>query len=344
MTLPLSNKFISIILITFFLVVLPLSIAIPGSDKNHTVKELRGPAFSDPSSVQEMPPDWIQQPIKYDSSSINADIVISLDQHLYPAILPLIQGYAREFEKKIIISEGTCGISAGMLSQKAADIAGFCCPPGETDRLPGLLFHTVGISAIALIVHPENPIDNITVKDAQHVYTGDIDRWSRLKTDKGIKGPNIPMKPVGRLHCKLRPGHWRLLLDNQDLFSTSMLEVGSIPDMINKVASNRYAIGYEVLSNLSRYSQKGDLKVLRINGHSPLDQEQLVLYNYPLYRVYNLTTWEGKNVFNTEAQKLVKYILRHTERFADKNNIIPSSRLRKAGWKFKEIELIGEPE
>ena len=122
-----------------------------------------------------------------------------------------------------------------------------------------------------------------------------------------------------------------------------MLEVGSIPDMIHKVASNRYTIGYEVLSNVSRYKKRGNVKVLRVNGYSPFDQEQVVSCNYPLYRVYNLTTWEGDSVSNPEAQKLVKYIFQHTERFVEKNNIIPASRLRKSGWKFKEMEIVGEP-
>jgi ABC-type phosphate transport system substrate-binding protein len=305
---------------------------------------LAGPSFTDPSEIMEMPEEWRKQPVRHEPSVGRADLVITLDQHLYPVFLPLIEKYSKDNKMKIHVNEGTCGISAGMLSRKTADIGGYCCPPGLTDRLPGLQFHTFGISALALLVHPGNPIDNVTVEQARQIFAGDIYRWSELKKDNGEKGPNQPIQPVGRLHCKLRPGHWRLLLDNQDLYSTTLQEVGAIPDMISKVASNKRAIGYEVLWNPVRYNDRGEVKHLRINGISPDNKEHLASGKFPLYRVYNLTTWEDSSVANPTAKKLVEYILKQGELLGREHNIIPASRLRQAGWKFKDDELIGEPD
>ena len=62
---------------------------------------LAGPAFTDPSGVTDMPAEWKEQPIKYDPSTGEADIVITLDQHIYPALLPSIQKYARVNNKKV---------------------------------------------------------------------------------------------------------------------------------------------------------------------------------------------------------------------------------------------------
>jgi hypothetical protein len=314
-----------------------------GYAEHVSISGLIGPAFTDLSEIMEMPAEWREQPIKYDPSVGKADLVITLDQHLYPAFLPLIRKYEKEHNLRIFINEGTCGISAGLLSRKAADIGGFCCPPGLTDRLPGLQFHTVGISALALLVHPDNPVDNITIEQAQQIFMGDIDRWSKLMTADGGRGANQPIQPIGRLHCKLRPGHWRLLLDNQDLFSASLREVGAIPDMITKVASSQKAIGYEVLWNLKRYKERGRVKALKIDDHSPFDKGELASGRYPLYRVYNLTTWNGDRVANPEAQKLVEYILQHSKRLDKDHSIIPASLLRQAGWKFEGNELVGGP-
>ena len=263
------------------------SVTVPAAEP---VDSIAGQAFTDSSEIMEMPEEWIKQPVKYEPSVGDADLVITLDQHLYPAFLPLIQEYAKVNGMKIFVNEGTCGISAGMLSRKTVDIGGYCCSPGITDRLPGLRFHTIGISALALFVHPENPVENITMEQARQIFAGEIYRWSELESKEGTKGPNLPIQPIGRLHCKLRPGHWRLLLDNQDLFSAALQEVGAIPDMISKVASNKRAIGYEVLWNASRYKDRGRVKPLKINGDSPDNQEALASG----YRVYNLTTWEGK--------------------------------------------------
>ncbi len=308
------------------------------------LKGLSGPPFTDPNKIQKMPAVWEKQPVNYEPSAGKADIVLTLDQHMYPALLPVIQKYAKEQNLKIVVTEGTCGITGGMLERKAVDIGGFCCPPGVADRLPGLKFHTIGIDALALIVHPDNTVDNITLEEARQIFSGEKYRWSELKTSRGEKGLNLPIQPIARLHCKLRPGHWRLLLDNENLFSPLLQEVGTIPDMISQVASNPRAIGYVVLWNPVRYKDKGKIKSLRINGYSPYEKKHLISGRYKFYRVYNLTTWEVKGAANPEAQKLVKYLLGQGRNFDKEHNIIPVSRLRQAGWKFRGNELVGEPE
>lgn len=325
-----------------FLAVLLSGISLEAGEHD-TLENLAGPPFTAPSEIMEMPDAWVKRPIKYDASFGDVDLVVTLDQHLYPALLPSVKSYANEHKLKIVVKEGTCGITAGMLSRKSADIGGYCCPPGITDRLPGLRFHTLGISALALLVHPDNPVDTITLKQARQIFTGEIYRWSELKTSEGNEGPNLPVHPVGRLHCKLRPGHWRLLLDNQDIFSTSLMEVGAIPDMISKVAANPGAIGYEVLWNLTRYKEYGRVRALKVGGNNPYSQERLISNDYPLYRVYNLSTWEGEKVSKPQAQKLVRYLLKQSEQLGKKHFIIPASRLRNAGWKFNGNELVGEP-
>jgi len=301
-----------------------------------------GPPFTDPARIIDMPDDWKKKPIQHDSAADGADIVVTLDQHLYPALLPAIRKYGEMHNKKIIVHDGTCGISAGMLSNKSADIGGFCCPPALTDRLPGLRFHTLGIAAIALIVNQSNPIDNVSFKQARQIFAGDVNDWSRLSTSDGKKGPGLPVQPVGRLHCKLRPGHWRLLLDNKDLFSANLLEVGAIPDMISIVSSNEQAIGYEVLWNLIHHKNKGPAKVLKINNYNPHNSDDLISGNYPLYRVYNITTWGEDHTSNPDAQKLAEYLLEQTDQLAREHEIVPASRLRQAGWKFRDNELVGE--
>ena len=306
----------------------------------HSLDELSGPGFSDPSLIMEMPESWKKMPVKHDPYKEDVDLVISLDQQGYPAFYPLIKEYAKKHGLNIVVKNGTCGISSGMLSKKTIDIGGFCCAPGRTDRLPGLRFHTVGIASIAFIVHPDNTVDNITFEEARQIFMGELYRWSELKT----KGENLPIQPIGRLHCKLRPGHWRLLLDNEDHFSPSLFEVGAIPDMISRVSENIMSIGYETIWMTRLLNKRGNVKKLKINGYAPEDLSALVSGKYPLYRVYTFTTWAGEGGENHEAQELVDYLLERTDRLRDKMSIVSSSRLREAGWKFKGDELVGEPQ
>lgn len=302
-----------------------------------------GGEFADPAVQYDMPEDWKQMPVKYDPSAADADVVVTFDQQLYLAWMPIVKKYAGENNIKIITGQGTCGLSAGRLMQKSVDIGAFCCPPCLTDRLPGLKFHTAGIAAIALIVHPDNPVDNITLEQARKIFSGELYRWSELKTTGGGKGPNMLIKPVGRLHCKLRPGHWRTLLANEDIFSPSLLEVGTIPDMISQIAMNPGAIGYEIMWMTRYYQNKGKVKVLKLDGYDPDDSSRLASNMYPLYRVYSFTTWEGNSVANPHAEKLVESLLKGAEQLDSKFGLVPSSILRKAGWKFRNSELIGKP-
>ena len=314
---------------------------------NDPNEKLRGATFTEPTKIFEMDADWVNKPITYDSSIENADLVITLGQHFYPIAKPIIKKYAKEHGLKIFINEGTCGISAGMLSRKAADIGGYCCPPGETDRLPGLKFHTVGIAALALFVNHSNPLDNVSIEQARQIFSGEISRWSEIKIASGEKGSFRLIQPVARLHCKLRPGHWQLLLANEDLFSPSVQEVGAIQDMIEQISRNPMAIGYETMTSIYRYhpnEKEFKVKALKINGYAHNEPSDLLNGNYPLYRVLSLTTWEGENIQNPHAQKLVDHLIQKVKGFDSKLGIVPVSQIRKAGWKFYGNELNGEPE
>jgi hypothetical protein len=92
--------------------------------------ELGGEAFVDPGIVwRAVPPDWIHRTISAAAEVRDADLFISLDQQLYPYLLPHIEAYAETHKLTIAANRGTCGISAGLLRRKAVDIGGFCCPP-----------------------------------------------------------------------------------------------------------------------------------------------------------------------------------------------------------------------
>ncbi len=305
---------------------------------------LTGPSFTDPGRTFEMPSEWMKKPIRYEKWADNADISVALEQDVYQLILPLIEKYAKQRGLTIAVKEGTCGISAGMLKRKVVDIGGFCCPPGREDRLPGLKFHTLGIVAKAFLLHPENPIESVSSKELRDIFQGKLYRWSELKAGDGKAGPQWVIRPIGRFHCPLRPGHWRQLLDNGDLFSPRLYEVGSMPDMIAQVSANKGAIGWEVLGMVEHYKNVGKVKPLRIDGYSPTDGNAIAAKKYPFYRTYNLTTWEGKDVENPRARALVDYLLKEVEGLSSGFGFVPASKLGKAGWKFREDELIGEPD
>jgi len=330
------NSFFKLIQTTFYLLLFLANIV-----NANSYNPLKGAAFTDPGNI--MPPkseEWLAQEIIYPKKYQGADIFLTLDQQLYPALLPIINQYAQQQQLNIKVHEGTCGISSGMLGRKEADIGGFCCPPGRTDRLQGLSFHTLGISSIAFLVHPENnQIDDISFKQLQNIFAGDIQRWSDLNT----KANSNLIHPVARLHCKLRPGHWHLILDNEEMFSARLNEVSAIPDMISFVANDPNAIGYETLWMTTKYKNRGEVKWLKINGINPDDRNALAQGKYPVYRTYNITSWQSQKG-NKKAQELVEYLIDNVTQIKTEFELIPAHLLIKNGWKFNRGELIGEPD
>jgi len=313
------------------------------STADDKLKGLYDKAFSDPSQGTPMPEEWVNKPVIYEKESEGSDVTLVLDQDVYHTLLPIIQRFGKEQKLKIAVKEGTCGIAAGMLSRKSIDIGGFCCPAGKEDRLPGIKFHTLGIVAKAILVNAENSVDSVSIEQARNIFRGKIVKWSAIKDDKGEPGPDRTIRAIGRFHCKARPGHWYLLLPDEKMFSPMLSEVGSIPDMISKIGADREAIGWEVLSMVEHYRNLGKVKPLKINGYKPTDQSALISGKYPLYRTYNLTTWEGKAGSNRKAQELVAYLMKEVEHIDSKFGFVSSFKLKKAGWKFKEEELVGEP-
>ena len=97
---------------------------------------------------------------------------------------------------------------------------------------------------------------------------------------------------------------------------------------------------------VSYHRKKGDVRMLKIDGHEATDLNYVLSGKYPLYRSYSLTTWDtksAKNKNNQLAKKLVTYLQQHIEKIHSEISYIPPSKLRKAGWKFLGDELIGQP-
>jgi phosphate transport system substrate-binding protein len=303
----------------------------------------KAPDFSNPEEQAVVPEGWSERPIVYEADLRGYDLVVALGQQSHPIFKDLIPEYAKKHNLKIGLRHGTCGITSGRLRNKSFDIGAFCCPPGKNDRLPGMEFHSLGISPLALIVHPENPLQDVTLEQAREIFRGHLSYWNQVSAGPQPELDRL-IQPVARLHCKKRPGHWRALLNNEDQFGPRLFEVGVIPDMISQVARNPGAIGLEVPLMVSVHREKGEVRMLSIDGHSPTDLDYVASGNYPFYRTYHLTTWNKDEKAKQIALGLVRFMQQYIEEHSEDVGYVAPSRLKKAGWKFSGEELVGEPD
>ena len=101
--------------------------------------------------------------------------------------------------------------------------------------------------AIAIVVHPSNPVDKLTLQQASDIYTGKITNWSQVGGDD---------RPIVLLSRESNSGTYVYFLENvirlgdQDsdlLFSPDTLLMPSSEGISSEVRQNPNAIGYDGL-------------------------------------------------------------------------------------------------
>jgi phosphate transport system substrate-binding protein len=119
--------------------------------------------------------------------------------------------------------------------------------------------HIIARDAIAVIVHPDNPVSELSLKQISDIYSGKIDNWS------AVGGEDRPIVRLSRetnsgthvyfLETVLRLGN----SEDKTLFSTDTLLLPSSEGIIAEVRQNPNAIGYDGLGYVPH-----DLKMIAI--------------------------------------------------------------------------------
>ncbi len=107
--------------------------------------------------------------------------------------------------------------------------------------------HVIARDAIAVIVNPENPIDQLSLEDIARIYRGEVNNWSELGGED---------RPIVRLSRETNSGTHVYFLEevvrlgdkeNKEIFSADTLLLPSSEGIISEVRDNPNAIGYDGL-------------------------------------------------------------------------------------------------
>lgn len=119
--------------------------------------------------------------------------------------------------------------------------------------------HIIARDAIAVIVNPENPVDQLTLQQISDIYSGKITNWTE------VGGEDRPIVKLSRetnsgthvyfLETVIRLGS----KEDKTLFSTDTLLLPSSEGIISEVRDNPNAIGYDGLGYVPK-----DLKMIAI--------------------------------------------------------------------------------
>lgn len=168
-------------------------------------------------------------------------------------------------EIRISVTGGGSGTGIASLINRTVDIANASRQIKEEEiaeaKANGVepLEHIIARDAIAVIVHPENPVGQLTLKQISDIYSGKIKNWSE------VGGEDRPIVRLSRetnsgthvyfLETVLRLGN----SDDKTLFSMDTLLLPSSEGIVAEVRQNPNAIGYDGLGYVPK-----DLKMIAI--------------------------------------------------------------------------------
>jgi phosphate transport system substrate-binding protein len=185
----------------------------------------------------------------YSIQNVGSDTMVNLAL----AWAEAYQGGPRSRDVRIAVTGGGSGTGIAALINGTVDIANAsrAIKKEEVDRAQANhiapVEHTVARDAIAVIVHPSNPVERLTLQQISDIYTGKITNW------KQVGGENRPIVLLSResnsgthvffLEQVIRLGDSK----SAALFAPDTLLLPSSEGITAEVRQNPNAIGYDGL-------------------------------------------------------------------------------------------------
>lgn len=192
------------------------------------------------------------------------------------------------------VQEGRCDI--GLSSRELKD----------EEKASGLNATVLAYDGIAIIVNPENPVDDLSLEAIADIYTGNITNWSELG------GNDSEIVLIGREAGSGTRDGFESITDTEDICKYRQ-ELTSTGDVITTVSQNPAAIGYASVASV-----KDSVKAVTVDGVAA-DAASIKDGSYLVQRPFVLVT-KADTALNESAQKFFDYITS-----SDANEIISAA-------------------
>ena len=179
------------------------------------------------------------------------------------------------------VQEGTCDIG---LSSRALK---------DEEKAAGLKETVLAYDGIAIIVHPDNPVSDLSIEQIAKLYTGEIINW------KDVGGSDAEVVLIGREAASGTRDGFESITGTKDKCQYRQ-ELTSTGDVITAVSQNPDAIGYASLAAI-----KDSVKALSVDGVTP-SETTVKDGSYQVQRPFVLVTVEGK-ALSAAAQSFFDY-------------------------------------
>ena len=194
--------------------------------------------------------------------ALDPSLSLVIDNKGSDTMVNLALAWAEEYQKqhadiRISVTGGGSGIGLAALTNQTTDIANASrsIKTEEIDLAKKNGFEPVEFivarDAIAVIVNPHNPVNQLTLPQISQIYQGKINNWKELGGED---------RPIVRLSRETNSGTHVFFLEtvvrlgsktDKSLFSSNTLLLPSSEGIIAEVSSNPNAIGYDGLGYIT---------------------------------------------------------------------------------------------
>ena len=181
------------------------------------------------------------------------------------------------------VEEGRCDIGLASRSLK------------DEEKAKGLTETVLAYDGIAIIVSPENPVQELDLDTIAKIYTGEITNW------KDVGGNDAEVVLIGREAASGTRDGFESITGTKDKCQYRQ-ELTSTGDVITAVSQNPDAIGYASLASV-----KDSVKALNVDGVTP-SEATVKDGSYKVQRPFVLVTMEGKEL-SPAAQAFFDYAI-----------------------------------
>ncbi len=193
------------------------------------------------------------------------------------------------------------GSSAGIeaVSNGTAEIATSSRGLNEEEQKLGLTTIPVAHDGIAVIVNPDNPVQNLSTEQLRDIYAGKITNWSE------VGGEDLAIQLVNRDEASgTREAFRSIIMDGVpfDRRAAVLSGTGQVRDVVSRT---RGAIGYISMGFVESKYAETQVRAINVNHVEPIEAT-VASGGYPISRdLYFFTKGEPAD----EAQGYIDYVL-----------------------------------
>lgn len=165
------------------------------------------------------------------------------------------------------ITSGTADIG---MSSRRAKVTEVSAAAAKGVKLQPLI---VCFDGMAVVVHKDNPIADLSKRQIEQIFTGDITDWSAVGGSAG------PISIYTRNTSSGTYSDWKDLAMNKRDYAASSQKMAGNEQIVSEVANNPNGIGYVGLA----YTKEPGIKVVSVGGHLP-GKKEIIEKTYPYAR------------------------------------------------------------